>query len=158
MDLRSLDFHFFRKRKKRNTEKSSSRNNQHVLINKLEIMDTLLGTRCVQHTLSRKNGLRKFHLYILHFYIETSYCMISFQYSQSALKTKSWSRLVKVSRTWSRGQICHKWPGDQLPIVPAISHLTSLLMVSVNQSCDSWRPIFFHFSRPIATNFQNPIL
>ncbi len=59
-----------------------------------------------------------------------------------SLKTKSWSRLVKVSRTWSQGKIGHKWSGDQLRIVPASSHLTSLLMVSVNLSRDSSQPIF----------------
>ena len=36
------------------------------------------------------------------------------------LKTKSWSKLVKVSRTWSPGQTGHKWSSDQLQF-PAMS-------------------------------------
>ena len=50
----------------------------------------------------------------------------------STLKTKSWSKLVKVSRTWSPGQISHKWSSDQLRIICAISHLSNWFMVSVN--------------------------
>ncbi len=32
-----------------------------------------------------------------------------FGYDEHTLKTKSWSKLVKVSRTWSPAQIAHKW-------------------------------------------------
>ena len=41
------------------------------------------------------------------------------------LKTKSWSKLVKVSRTWSPGQIGHRWSSDQVRIICAISHLSN---------------------------------
>ncbi len=36
-------------------------------------------------------------------------------------------KLVKGSRTWSPGQIGHKWSSDQLRIICAISHLFTLV-------------------------------
>ncbi len=52
--------------------------------------------------------------------------------AQGPLKTKSWSKLVKLSRTWSLGQVGHKWSSDELRIIRAISHLNNLFMASVN--------------------------
>ncbi len=53
-----------------------------------------------------------------------------FHAATRTLKTKSWSRLVKVSHTWSQGQIGHKYTFDQ----PRPTSTNILLRVKIRKS------------------------
>ncbi len=59
-------------------------------------------------------------------------CMFFFfSSSRSLVHFTQNKKLVKVgqSRTWSLGQIGHKWSSDQLRITRAISHLSNLFII-----------------------------